>query len=140
MPNLVPITPVEYSKNRITRYYGYRIDEIDADCLMSIFDEVNVQYYPKIWEEEDVVFYQYLGQPLLAIKAGKLFTTEELWEGREFSHARIGHQASILLRILYRFDLASYNRKAIPRRKFTPHEYRKKYGKPFVKRHYFEIP
>jgi hypothetical protein len=45
---------------------------------MFIFDKVNVQFSPKIWEEEDVVFYQYPGQPLLAIKARKLFTTEEL--------------------------------------------------------------
>ena len=124
LPNLVPITPVEYSKNRITRYYGYKIDDIDADCLLSIFDEVNVRLAPKIWEEEGVVFYQYPGQPLLAIKAGKLFTTEESWEGGKFSHSQIRHQASILLRILGKFEAATFNRKAVPKRKFTPHKWR----------------
>jgi hypothetical protein len=124
LPNLVPITPVEYSRSRITRYYGYQIDEIDADSLMSIFAKVNVQCSPNIWAEDGVVFYQYPGQPSLAIKAGKLFTTEEVWEGRVFSHARIRHQASILLRILGKFGLARFNRKAIPRRRFTPHQWR----------------
>jgi len=130
---------VEYSKNRITRYYGYKIENLDLDNLLFIIDEINVKENPKIWEEGNIIFYQYPGQPLIIIKDGMFYADEKVWEGKEFSHRQIRHQASILLRILGKFGFARFNRKAVPRRKFTPYKWRKKYLKPFVKRHYYEI-
>jgi len=98
---------------------------LDADSILSILEEVNIQQIPKVWDEEGVTFYQYPGQPLIAIKNGWFFTTRKVWESRKFSHSRIRHQASILLRILGKFGMARYNRKAVPRKRFTPHKWRK---------------
>jgi hypothetical protein len=123
--NLIVLTPVEYDKKRIVRYYGYKLSALDPDSILSTLEEVNVREMPKVWQEGDVIFYQYPGQPLIAIRNGQFFTTREVWENREFSHRRIRRQASILLRILGREGLAAYNRKAVPRKGFTPHKWRK---------------
>ena len=64
------------------------------------------------------------GHCLIIIKDGSLYTTEEIWMGRDFSQRQIRHQASLLLRILHGAELASYNRKAVLRKKFTPYHWR----------------
>jgi hypothetical protein len=122
---LVALTPVEYQGERIVRYYGYKIDSLDADSILFTLEEINIKETPKVWDDGEITFYQYPGQPLIAIKNGQFFTTREVWENREFSHRRIRHQASILLRILGKFGMARYNRKAVPRKRFTPHKWRK---------------
>ena len=126
MSRLELVTPVEYQKNRIVRYYGYRLSSLDEDSIKGLFDELSVKAIPEIWEESGGIFYRYPGKPLIIIKDGQFFTTKETWNGREFSHREIMHQASILLRILHKFGLASYNRKAIPKSRFTPHKWRDK--------------
>jgi hypothetical protein len=124
--DLVVLTPVEYQGERIVRYYGYKLSELDAEYILSILDEVNISEMPKVWQDGDIIFYQYPRQPLIAIRNGQFFTTREVWESGEFSHRKIRHQASILLRILKRQGLATYNRKAVPRKRFTPHKWRDK--------------
>jgi hypothetical protein len=123
---LIVLTPVEYDKRRIVRYYGYKLSSLDPDSILSTLEEVNVREMPKVWQEGDVIFYQYPRQPLIAIRNGQFFTTREMWGSGEFSHRKIRHQASILLRILGREGLATYNRKAVPRKRFTPHKWREK--------------
>ena len=125
LSELIPITPVEYSKERIVRYYGYELFDLDVDSLLSILSEVSLSENPRVWQDGDVIFYQYPRQPVIAIKNGKLFTTSDVGESKNFSIEQIRHQASILLRILHRFGLASYNRKAVQRYKFIPRKYRR---------------
>jgi hypothetical protein len=125
LSELVYITPVEYNRKRIVRYYGYKLKDLDADKILSILDEVNISEMPKVWQDGDIIFYQYPRQPLIAIRNGQFFTTREVWESGDFSHRKIRHQASILLRILKSQQFATYNRKAVPRRKFTPYKWRK---------------
>jgi len=125
LAELVSITPVEYQGKRICRYYGYKLMELSAYELNDILDEMKTEESPKIWEDSGMLCYQYPAKPLLIIKDGKFFTTEETWDGGEFTHRQIMHQASILLRILHSHGLASYNRKAVPRKRFTPYKYRK---------------
>ena len=124
MSELVPVTPVEYHERRIIRYFGYKLDVFVAERLTSVVKKFNIKQSPRIWEDSGMIFYQYPEKPLLIIREGKFFTTEETWDSGEFTHRQIMHQASILLRILYKHGLASYNRKAIPRKRFTPHKYR----------------
>lgn len=123
--NLVVLTPIEYQGKRIVRYYGYKRVELDADDILSALEEVNLEVMPRVWQEGDVIFYQYPRQPLIAIRNGQFYTPREVWENREFSHRKIRHQASILLRILRSQGLATYNRKAVPRKRFTPRKWRK---------------
>jgi hypothetical protein len=118
------VTPVEYSERKIKRYFGYRIANLDAQKLKEIVNKLNTKENPKIWQEADMVCYQYPGRPLIIIKDGKLFTTEEMWYGREYSHREIRHQASILLRILGEAKLATYKRTTIAKWKFTPYAWR----------------
>jgi len=127
MDNLICVTPIEYDDRRkqIKRYYGYKIAAFSANELMETIMRVNVAVLPNIWEEEDTVFYQYPRKPLIAVKDGKLFTTEEMWNCREYSHKRIRHQASLLLRILKEYGLADYKKRTtISIHKFTPHKWR----------------
>jgi hypothetical protein len=124
LTSLVEVTPTEYSKRKIVRYFGYKIGIFDAKHLQEIIDEVNVAKAPKIWQEDDMVFYQYPDKPLIIVKEGKMYTTEEMWRGREFSQREIRHQASILIRILRDANLASYKRTTIARKKFTPYDFR----------------
>ena len=121
---LKEVTPVEYSEKQIKRYYGYRIAELNAEALQKVIANVNVKVAPKIWQEEDMVFYQYPRKPVIIIKNGILFTTTEMWDGKEFSDREIRHQASILLRILGEADLAKYKRITIAKYKFTPKAWR----------------
>ena len=124
MVNLKYVTPVEYSERKIKRYFGYKIADFNAEKLQEIVNGLNVAKAPRIWQEEDVVCYQYPEKPLIIIKDGRLFTTEETWDGKEFSDKEIRHQASILLRILGEAKLASYKRTTIAKYKFTPHRWR----------------
>jgi hypothetical protein len=114
---------VEYSEKKIKRY-GYKIASFSAQQLQEVVDGLNVAKSPKIWQEDDMVFYQYPGKPLIIVKDGVLFTTEETWRGREYSHREIRHKASILLRILGQAKLASYKRTTIDKYKFTPYAWR----------------
>lgn len=123
--NLVLVTPVEYQGNRIVRYYGFKLQDMDTDTILSFLPKINLRMMPRIWQVGDALFYEYPGQPPIAIRHGQFFTTEEVWRNRRFSHRKIRHQASILLRLLYRLGLATYNRKAIPRKRFTPYKWRK---------------
>jgi hypothetical protein len=127
---LLEITPIEYSKDRIVRYYGYKILNINLDMLNEYIRNGNFRTLPNIWQEEDTVFYEYPNKPLIIIKDGKLFTTQEIWDSREFSQAEIRHQASLVLRILNGAECATYNRKAVPKKKFTPTKFR-----PYSKRY-----
>lgn len=122
--DLICVTPVEYSENKIKRYYGYKIADFDAPQLQEIVNNLNVAKAPKIWQEEDMVFYQYPGKPLIIVKDGRLFTTKEMWDGKEFSDREIRHQASILLRILGDANLATFKRITIAKFKFTPRRWR----------------
>ena len=106
------------------RYFGYKIGMFDAEYLQEIIDEINVAKSPKIWQEGDMVFYQYPGKPLIIFKYGRMFTTEEMWKGREYSQREIRHQASILIRILRDANLASFRRRTIARKKFIPCDWR----------------
>jgi hypothetical protein len=120
------ITPVEYSGRKIVRYYGYKLLFADIDELRPLLGEIRYTTTPDIWQEDDMLFYQYPGKPLIMIKDGRFYTTREIWNNRRFTHSQVRHQASVLLRLLHRFNLASYNRKAVPRKNFIPHKYRKK--------------
>jgi hypothetical protein len=122
---LIPVTPVEYSDRKITRYFGYRIQEFSAADLKEAIEGFNLQQEPEIRQEANLIFYQYPGYPPIVIQDGQLFVTKEEWTRRGFSHKKIRHQASILLRLLHRAGLASYHRKAIPKKDFTPHKWRK---------------
>jgi hypothetical protein len=122
--DLIYVTPVEYSEKNIVRYFGYKIAEFDATKLQEVISGVNVKLQPKIWQEENMVCYQYPGKPLIVIEDGCLCTTLEIWNGRDFSHKEIRHQASLLLRILGQAKLASYRRRTINRRKFIPGNWR----------------
>lgn len=124
MGTLKYVTPTEYSERKIKRYYGYKIANLDAQKLQEIVNGLKVKEKPKIWQEEGMVFYQYPRKPLIIIKDGGLFTTEEMWNGREFSDREIRHQASILLRILGEAKLATYRRTTIAKYKFTPYAWR----------------
>lgn len=127
MSELELVTPVEYQKSRIVRYYGFKLEPFDADKLREIIgSRMLVARFPEIYEESGMLFYQYPEKPLIIIKNGQFFTTKETWNGRKFSHRQIMHQASILLRTLHSNKLASYNRKAIPKKRFTPYKWRKK--------------
>jgi hypothetical protein len=121
---LIAVEPVEYSERKIKRYYGYKIANLNAERLQEVINGVNVAQHPRIWQEEDMVCYQYPNKPLIIVKDGKLFTTLQMWNGMEFPHREIRHQASILLRILGKAELASYNRQTIARPKFTPKRWR----------------
>jgi hypothetical protein len=118
------VTPVEYSEKKIKRYYGYKIASFSAQQLQEVVDGLNVAKSPRIWQEGDMVYYQYPRKPLIIVKDGVLFTTEETWYSREYSHREIRHQASILLRILGEANLASYKRTTIAKWKFTPYVWR----------------
>ena len=124
MISLIEVTPTEYSKKTIVRYFGYKIGNFDAEHLQEIINEINVAQAPKIWQEGDMVFYQYPGKPMIIVKDGRMFTTEEIWKGREFSQREIRHQASILIRILRDANLANYKRTTIARKKFIPYDLR----------------
>jgi hypothetical protein len=115
------------------RYYGYKIGKIDVSIIQAYIDSKNFKQSPKLWQEKDTFFYQYPNKPLIIIKDGQLYTTEEVWVGRDFNQREIRHQASIVLRILHGAELASYNRKAILRKKFTPTKFR-----PYYTRYYQE--
>jgi hypothetical protein len=119
------ITPVEYQGKRIVRYYGYKVLFADIDELRPLLAEIGYTATPDIWQEDDMLFYQYSGKPLIIIKDGQFYTTREIWNNSRFNHSQVRHQASVLLRLLHRFNLASYNRKAVPRKNFTPYKYRK---------------
>jgi hypothetical protein len=115
-----------YEKKRIHRFYGYKLEAFDAETLSELTRRrIPVKYMPKIWEDSEMLFYEYPQKPLIIIYNGQFFTTKEVWNGREFPHRQIRHQASLVLRLLYRLKLATYNRKAIPRKRFTPHQWRK---------------
>ena len=131
--NLHYVEPVEYSEKRIVRYFGYKIGKIDVDVVQAYIDGKNFRQLPKLWLEEDMFFYEYPGKPLIVIKDGQLYTTEEVWIGKDFSQSEIRHQASIVLRVLHGAELATYNRKAILRKKFTPTKF-----KPYMTRYYQE--
>jgi hypothetical protein len=122
--NLKYVEPIEYSKKRIARYFGYKISKIDVDLVQAYIDSKNFKQLPKLWQEGGMFFYEYPNKPLIIIKDGQLYTTEEIWVGKDVSQGEIRHQASIVLRILNGAGLASYNRKAILRRKFTPYNWR----------------
>ena len=125
MVDLIHVTPVEYQKKRIVRYYGYKLGNIDAGRLAAIVKELNVKEFPKIWQEEDLVFYEYPKRPVIIIKEGRLYTTVDVWNSGKFTYEQIRHQASILLRILGGAQLASFHRKAVPKKHFIPRMYRK---------------
>jgi hypothetical protein len=124
MDNLVAVEPTEYSERQIKRYFGYKIAIFDAEKLKEVIKDFKVQADPKIWQDGDMVCYQYPKKPIVIIKNGRLFTTEEMWNGKEFSDREIRHQTSILLRILGQAKLASYKRTTIARYKFTPRKWR----------------
>lgn len=120
------VTPVEYQNRRIVRYFGYKLESFSAAMLLDIIrNRMFAAKIPEIWEDNGMLFYQYPGKPLIIIKDGQFFTTKETWTNREFSHREIMHQASIILRILHGHKLASYNRKAILKKSFTPYKFRK---------------
>lgn len=125
MVNLVPITPIEYQKKRIVRYFGYRIGALTAEHLVTVIREYNVTKIPKIWQEGDLVFYEYPKKPLIIIRDGRFYTTEDVWNSGKFTWEEIRHQASILLRILKDAQLAKFHRKAIPIKRFIPRMFRK---------------
>ena len=106
------------------RYFGYKIGKIDVDVVQAYIDGKNFRQLPKLWLEEDMFFYEYPGKPLIVIKDGQLYTTEEVWIGKDFSQSEIRHQASIVLRFLHGAELTTYNRKAVLKRKFTPYKWR----------------
>jgi hypothetical protein len=120
---IVKVTPIEYSRKKIRRYYGYKIKDFKIEELYAYIKTKNFGAIPKIWQEEDMIFYQYPNQPLLIIKDDKLFTTIEVWKDRRFTQGKIRQQASILLRVLEGAGLATYNRKAIAKKRFTPTKY-----------------
>jgi len=92
---LKAVTPIEYSERKIKRYYGYKIANLDAEKLQEVMNGVNVAQPPRIWQEGDMVCYQYPNKPLIIVKDGRLFTTEEMWDGKEFSDKEIRHQAKL---------------------------------------------
>jgi hypothetical protein len=124
--DLVSVTPVLYEKRRIQRFYGYKLEAFDAEKLSELIgNAIQVEYMPKIWEDSVMIFYEYPEKPLIIIYSGQFFTTKDIWNGREYPHKQIRHQASLVLRLLYRLKLATYHRKAIPRKRFTPRQWRK---------------
>jgi len=119
----VAIEPVEYNNKRIVRYYGYKITGLNMDRLVKAIANTDVLDDPDIWEDSGTICYQYPRKPLIAIKDGKLYTTWETWQDKKFTKKQIRHQASILLRILYKHGFATYNRRSVSRTKFTPHKW-----------------
>ena len=122
--NLHYVESIEYSEKRIVRYFGYKIGKIDLGLLQAYIDSKNFSQLPKLWQEEDMFFYEYPDKPLIIIKEGQLYTTEDIWVGKDFSQDEVRHQASIVLRVLHGAGFATYNRKAVLRKRFTPYKWR----------------
>jgi len=126
LSELVSVTPVEYQEKRIIRYFGYKLDVFDAERLTSVVKKFNIKQSPRIWEDSGMIFYQYPEKPLIVIKERRFYTTREVWEGESFTQKQIRQQASILLRMLGKSELALCRRKSIAKWKFIPRKLRKR--------------
>jgi len=122
---LVPITPIEYQgkRNRIVRYFGYKLTDFDAETLISVMKKIDTKLAPKIWQESGMTFYEYPDKPLIIIKERDFYPMKEVLN--TFDKKQVRQQASILLRILKDNNLAGYKKRtAIQRWKFVPGKYR----------------
>lgn len=81
------ITPVEYSGKRIVRYYGYKVLFSDMDELRPLLGEIRYTTTPRIWQVDDMLFYQYPRKPLIIIKDRQFYTTREIWDNSRFNHS-----------------------------------------------------
>lgn len=127
---LVKVTPIEYGRNVIKRYYSVKISEFTPQQVYDYIATKNFAQMPKIWQEEDMILYQYPNQPIIIIKDGGAFTTREEWA--RCDEGKIRQQASILMRILKDAGFATYNRRSIRKARFTPTKF-----KPYSTRYYY---
>lgn len=136
---LVEVTPTEYREKTYNRYYSCKIDTFTVEVIYEYIKTKNFKIVPKIWQEDDAVYYLYSDDnPLIIIKDGKLFTTEDTWNDKRFTannRRRIRQEASIVMRILRSAKIAQFKRgKATFKSSCIPNKY-KSYGS----RHYHSM-
>lgn len=116
---------MEYQRNRIIRYYkkGKRFvsTRLTVEMFKRIIEQLNLASEPSIISNpEGLIIYQYPKKPLIAINLedGNFYTTEGTMH--HFGWKYVRHQASILLRILMKYEYANptIKRKAISLRKW----------------------
>jgi len=115
--DLVKVVPVEFDlkKDAIVRYYNIFINpNLTQEKFDEIIQKVKTKKKVSISENpESFIFYQYPKEPLIIIDRlnHRFLTTRGVWN--YYSHEKIKHQATIILRILKKYKLAGFKRKRI---------------------------
>lgn len=110
--HFVKVEPVEYSRDRIVRYYkkGKRFvsRSLTEEKFKEIIQDLILKKKPAtIVNPNGLIIYQYPNKPLIAINLedGRFYTT--LGTIQHYGWKYVRHQASIILRILKKYGYSN---------------------------------